>query len=307
MDFTQGADNDSWTVTAGSITYSSSEGAEFTISEEGDSPTIETSWYFFFGRIEVWMKAAPGTGIVSSAVLESDDLDEIDWEWIGGVDDQVQTNYFGKGNTTVYDRGGTTNVSAVQAVSHNYTIDWTAERTVWYVDGTAIRTLLYADALAGQNYPQTPMRVKIGIWAGGDPDNSAGTIEWAGGQTDYADGPFTMTVQNVTVYNDNPAGSYVYGDQTGSYTSIDIDAANVTESAASSDADSNTTATSSTGKSSTATSTGKSSTATSTSSSNASSTKSSSTAVVTSAGSSRLDHLSLLPGLAAVLAAFYLL
>lgn len=25
------------------------------------------------------MKAAPGTGIVSSIVLESDDLDEIDW------------------------------------------------------------------------------------------------------------------------------------------------------------------------------------------------------------------------------------
>jgi hypothetical protein len=42
------------------------------------------------------MKAAPGVGIVSSIVLQSDNLDEVDWEWIGGVDSRVQQNYFGK-------------------------------------------------------------------------------------------------------------------------------------------------------------------------------------------------------------------
>jgi Glycosyl hydrolases family 16 len=35
--------------------------------------------YIFFGRVETWLKSAPGQGIVSSIVLESDDLDEIDW------------------------------------------------------------------------------------------------------------------------------------------------------------------------------------------------------------------------------------
>ena len=30
------------------------------------------------------MKAAKGTGIVSSIVFESTDLDEIDWEFLGG-------------------------------------------------------------------------------------------------------------------------------------------------------------------------------------------------------------------------------
>ena len=49
-----------------------------------------------FGYVEVVMKAAPGVGIISSIVLQSDNLDEVDWEWIGGVDSRVQQNYFGK-------------------------------------------------------------------------------------------------------------------------------------------------------------------------------------------------------------------
>ena len=57
-----------------------------------------------------------------------------------------------------------------------------------------MRTLLYADAVGGRNYPQTPVNVRIGIWAGGDPANDPGTIEWSGGETDYSAGPFTMVL-----------------------------------------------------------------------------------------------------------------
>ena len=81
IDFTQG-ESSNWTVTAGNITYTSS-GAEFTINKSGDAPTIETNFYIFFGSISIFLRAAKGTGIVSSAILESDDLDEIDWEWLG--------------------------------------------------------------------------------------------------------------------------------------------------------------------------------------------------------------------------------
>jgi hypothetical protein len=80
--------------------------------------------------------------------------------------------------------------------------------------------LEYADAVSGKNYPQTPMRVKIGIWAGGDSDNSEGTIEWAGGETVYTDGPFSMYVESVNITNYNPAQAYKYTDKTGAYTSI---------------------------------------------------------------------------------------
>jgi hypothetical protein len=60
------------------MTYGS-DGAVFTINKETDAPTITSKWYLFFGKVDVVLKAAPGVGIVSSFVMESDDLDEIDW------------------------------------------------------------------------------------------------------------------------------------------------------------------------------------------------------------------------------------
>lgn len=220
---TSGADDDAWNVTAGSVTYTSS-GAEFTITKSGDAPTIRSKWYIFFGRVSFFLKAAPGTGIVSSAILQSDDLDEIDWEWLGGTDyvDKVQSNYFGKGNTTSFDRAAWTTASATQTTTHNYTIAWTSSATTWYIDEVAVRTLNYADAVGGTNYPQTPMDIRIGIWAGGDSANDPGTIEWAGGSTNYDDGPFTMYLEKIEVVNDNPGASYSYGDMTGDYTSIKV-------------------------------------------------------------------------------------
>lgn len=55
------------------------QGAEFTINHEGQAPTMYSNFYFQFGYFEVKLKAAKGTGIVSSIVLLSDDLDEIDF------------------------------------------------------------------------------------------------------------------------------------------------------------------------------------------------------------------------------------
>jgi hypothetical protein len=67
------------------------------------------------------------------------------------------------------------------------------------------------------------MNVRIGIWAGGDPTNAEGTIEWAGGETDYSKAPFTMVLEKVEVRNDNPGSSYSYGDMTGGFKSIVVD------------------------------------------------------------------------------------
>jgi hypothetical protein len=106
------------------------------------------------------------------------------------------------------------------------------------VDGGLVRTLLYADALDSQNFPQTPMRIKIGNvsikflvplpllycpaipglcfitftlnlwrewllicsqWDGGAADKSKGTVERAGGYTDLGDAPFIIYVKNITI------------------------------------------------------------------------------------------------------------
>lgn len=160
-------------VARGTPTYDSN-GVSFTISKSGDSPQLTSKFYIMFGHVEFVVKAAPGVGIVSSAVLQSDDLDEIDWEWLGADNGQVQTNYFGKGQTTSYNRGAFHADPNNQNGFHTYTIDWTANRVVWQIDGATVRTLEPANA-QGQ-YPQTPMQIKVGAWSGGDPSNAPGTI-----------------------------------------------------------------------------------------------------------------------------------
>ena len=107
------------------------------------------------------MQAAAGQGIISSIVLESDDLDEVDWEFMGGNTTHVETNYFGKGNTTAYDRAIYYPVDSPQTNYHNYTTHWTAEKLEWYIDSNLVRTLNFGDANGGNNYPQTPMNVRI--------------------------------------------------------------------------------------------------------------------------------------------------
>jgi beta-glucanase (GH16 family) len=162
-----------------------------------------------FGRVEVVMRAAPGAGIVSSFVLQSDDLDEIDWEWLGADPDEVQTNYFGKGQTGSYNRGAFHANPGSQAGFHTYTIDWTADQIVWQIDGKTVRALQASSAEANQ-YPQTPMQVKVGAWSGGDSANSPGTIQWARGPTDYSKGPFSMYVKSLSVTDYSTGSQYKY-------------------------------------------------------------------------------------------------
>lgn len=223
-DFASGSSaNASWSAAAYTTLDYTSDGAVFEIAKSGQAPTIETDFYIFGGRVDVTMKAATGTGIVSSIVLESDDLDEIDWEFLGGSPNQVQSNFFGKGNTTSYQRVEYHNVDDTQNTFHTYTVDWNKDRIEWIIDGATVRTLTYSNDLTvyGKNYPQTPMRVKLGNWAGGDSENE-GTVEWAGGKTDFSQGPFKMIVQDVSITNYNPGCEYTYGDKTGSWDSIEI-------------------------------------------------------------------------------------
>lgn len=209
-----------WNTTAGTINQGN-DGAEFTINQKGDSPTVQTNFYIFGGQVEVIMKAASGTGIISSIVLESDDLDEVDWEFMGGNTTHVETNYFGKGNTTSFDRAIYYPVADPQNNWHNYTTDWSEGSINWYIDGQLVRTLHAADANGGFDFPQTPMNIRLGIWAGGDPANPNGTIEWAGGVTTYDNTPYTMVVQSIRVSDAHRnITQYKYGDTSGSWGSI---------------------------------------------------------------------------------------
>jgi len=211
-----------WETTVGPVTYDQETGAAFTVAKQKDSPTIRSKFYFFWGRAEIWMKAAKGTGIISSMMFLSDNLDEIDWEFFGGNDTIAQSNYFGKNSSSFVNAGYHPVQGGIHEDYHNYTIEWTKDFLDFYVDGNKVRTLLPGDADGGRLYPQTPMRLFIGIWAGGDPDLPPGTREWAGGTTDYSQGPYTMYVKSVEVEDYSTGKEYVYTDRSGSWESIKI-------------------------------------------------------------------------------------
>jgi beta-glucanase (GH16 family) len=210
----------------GKVTWDVKGGTVFTIERSGDSPMVQSKFYMLFGRLEVLMRAGSGKGIVSSAILQSEALDEIDWEFLGSNTTHVLTNYFGKGNTSAFDRGKEYPIaSAPQDDFHNYTIDWTKDRIQWWLDGNMLRELLPAQALDGKNYPQTPMNVRLGMWAGGDvKNNDPGVVAWAGGETNFKDGPFQMQVQQVYVQDYTEAKEYSWDgmDASGSWEKVKV-------------------------------------------------------------------------------------
>lgn len=204
------------------MTYDPSLGAVFSIAAEGDAPTFTSNKYLFFGTVDVTMRTAPGAGIVSTIVLQSSDLDEIDWEFLGGNNAIGQSNYFSKGDTGTYGQlEQDIATSDNSGTFHTYTVDWTPEKIEWKVDGVSMRTLNAADNPS--RFPQTPMQVKIGTWCGGCSD-AEGTRTWAGGPPNWANAPFLAYYKSVKIV-DNSNGvagavSYSYGDQSGSMDSI---------------------------------------------------------------------------------------
>lgn len=229
-DFTKGACDAFQSMVATSLTYNG-KGANFVINKESDAPTIKSGHYLFFGRVDVVVQAALGQGIVTSSVLQSDDLDEIDWEWVGGDNAQAQTNYFSKGDTTTYNRGAYHPVSAPLTSYHKYSVIWTSTAVNWLIDDNVVRTLNAADANGGASFPQTPMQVKLGTWVAGGKDTAKGTVEWAGGYTDFDDAPFNAYYKSITIEDyagqDAPGKNsnikeYVYGDNSGTWESIEI-------------------------------------------------------------------------------------
>ncbi|KAI9045436.1 putative extracellular glycosidase [Aspergillus affinis] len=205
--FNSTLDSDLWDMQAGKPTYTK-DGADFSIASKGYSILLVSNFYIFFGVMEAHVKMAKGAGIISSVILQSDDLDEIDWEWVGYNTSSVQSDFFCKGNTATSDRGAFHAVDNADTEYHNYTSYWAQDRLEWWIDGSLVRTVNFSDPLAayGKNYPQSPCQVKS--------------------QT-----PFTMSVQKIRVQDFQAGKEYTYSDQTGSYESIKVISPNTNSTA----------------------------------------------------------------------------
>ncbi|KAK3179434.1 hypothetical protein OEA41_005556 [Lepraria neglecta] len=207
-----------WSVAAYETVEFGPNGAELAFAKRYDAPLIRTNFNFLFGRIDYVVQTAPGVGIASCMVLLSDDLDEIDWEFLGGAGNSAETNYWGKGFLD-YRVAEYVGVTSPTTQFHTYSIEWSATSLSWIIDGETVRTVTAAQA--GNIYPQTPMKVSLSLWDGGDPSEPAGTRAWAGGNTPIPPPEnYTMFIKSVSIQNANPAEQYQYTDETGSWQSI---------------------------------------------------------------------------------------
>ncbi|OBA19345.1 hypothetical protein METBIDRAFT_46676 [Metschnikowia bicuspidata var. bicuspidata NRRL YB-4993] len=181
-------------------------GTNFGILQRFDNPRLSSTEYILYGRAEADIMGAPGQGIISSFYLQSDDLDEIDIaEIFGSAPAVYQTNFFVKGDVANYADGAYHRVTNSTTQNfHRYGVQWNRLEIEWTLDGQVVRHR------AGGTLPSSPMRVILSLWVGGDEANDPGTVQWAGGPTDFADAPFSMYARNIYVENYSDGGCYVY-------------------------------------------------------------------------------------------------
>ncbi|KAI3651973.1 hypothetical protein MP228_003276 [Amoeboaphelidium protococcarum] len=144
------------------------------------------------GYFEARIKTATTSGVVTSFILMSsrdphEKADEIDFEWVGKIRRNVQTNFFVDSVLNYTNVKGFTSPYDTSEVFQTYAIDFNKKRIKYYINGNVVRTVKND----GVNpYPKRPMHVQIGIWDGTQTSGWAGTV-------DHTKGPFYVYVDYV--------------------------------------------------------------------------------------------------------------
>lgn len=133
---------------------------------------------YHYGRYEIVMRAAAGSGIVSSMFTHTgpsqggDPHDEIDIEFLGHRTGELHINYFtaGKSHGSVYIDLPYDAAEVYQL----YAFEWEPGEIRWYVGDQ----LVYTATAADHPIPQTPGRWIQNIWTG-----SEGQYAWHGRPT----------------------------------------------------------------------------------------------------------------------------
>lgn len=95
----------------------------------------------------------------------------------------LQTNYFSQG-VVAQGTALSVNTSSIDVSDwHTYGLNWQPDKLQWTIDGKVLRTVTRNQA--GNNYPRSPSRIQVSVWAGGNSTNPPGVIEWAGGEIDW--------------------------------------------------------------------------------------------------------------------------
>lgn len=121
--------------------------------------------FYHYGRYEVVMRAAPGSGTVSAMFTHThgqfgDPHDEIDIEFLGKDLTRLHANYFTNGR----EHGGIYIPLGFDASKevHLYAFEWEPGAIRWYVDDRLVHTATPAD----MPIPKAPGRLIVHLWSG---------------------------------------------------------------------------------------------------------------------------------------------
>lgn len=156
-----------------------------------------------YGKIDVKMKIAKGSNVVSSFILLAKNGDEIDFEFVQNSTqndrgtDLIQTNYFYRG-IPIYDKNAkmfkTKNILSDKF--HTYSLKWDPSYYEWYFDNKLLRRL---SKNSTKNYPDTLSSIQFGIW-------EAQPSSWAGNGINWNNSPFNFDISSIKIscpYNKN--------------------------------------------------------------------------------------------------------
>ncbi|KAM0752873.1 concanavalin A-like lectin/glucanase [Meredithblackwellia eburnea MCA 4105] len=195
-----------------------------TLSKTDGGASMSTARAMWYGDASARFRTGNWTGVITAFITMSGVRDEVDWEFAGTSSNLAQSNYYFEGNTANFTHGGNTTITSAYANSHEFGFHWTPDVLQWTIDGSVVRTVLRNDTWNAQTstyeFPQSPSFVQLGIWASGTKGQSASTIEWGGGLTDWtnpaytANGYYSVEFEyvNIKCYNGTTNGtSYIYG------------------------------------------------------------------------------------------------
>ncbi|CCF58204.1 hypothetical protein KAFR_0E00500 [Kazachstania africana CBS 2517] len=220
-----------WAYTGYILDYEDEDSMILAMPKNSGGTVLSSTRSVWYGKVSARLKTSHLAGVITAFIIYSGVADEIDCEFVGVDLETEQTNFFWQATLNYTNSVNATISSDSFDNFHTYTIDWQEEYIEWSIDGVVSRTLYknetYNATSGVYQYPQTPSKIDISIWPGGNATNSIGTIEWAGGEIDWNatdittyPGYYYMILDevNITCYGP-PSGTSINGTSAYVYTS----------------------------------------------------------------------------------------
>ena len=177
-----------WTYTGYILDFEEEDALILAMPKYSGGTLLASTHALWYGKVSAKLKTSHLGGVITSFIVYSGVQDEIDFEWVGSDLMTTQTNFYWNG---VLNWTNSANISTTNTFDdyHTYEIDWQEDYITWSVDGVVGRTLYknetYNSTTGIYQFPQTPSKIDISIWPGGNATNAIGTIQWAGGEINW--------------------------------------------------------------------------------------------------------------------------